>query len=330
MIAWLGKRGGRASPRSKRLTLYYAGDIHGSERCFRKFLNAASFYGADVLILGGDLTGKVLVPIVRRPSYWEMTFLGQHEVLETEAAVAEAEQRIRFNGFYPYRCDPEELAHMELDATYANQVFRRVMVDAVARWVALAEERLRGTGVRCYIMPGNDDEFDIDAVLEGSEVVMNPNERVLDCDGYQLLSLAWANPTPWKSPRELPEDALAERLTQLGDQLDPDRPAIFNLHCPPYQSGLDSAPQLRSDLSVVMVGGQPVMVPVGSHAVRQAIERYQPLVSLHGHIHESRGVTRLGRTLCINPGSAYGEGVLHGALVVLEGDQIVSHQLTCG
>jgi len=315
---------------ARRLALYYTSDVHGSERCFLKFLNAAKFYGVNTLILGGDLTGKVLVPIVEVDGHWEMTFLGRHEVLRTSEDVAEAEKRIRFNGFYPYHCRPDELARMEADPAYADRVFRRVMRDAVARWVRLAEERLRGTGVRCFIMPGNDDEFDIDEVLAGSDVVVNPDGRIVEIDGYQLLSLAWANPTPWNSPRELPEEELAARIERLAAELDPSLPAIFNLHCPPYDSTLDSAPQLREDLSVVMVGGQPNLVPVGSRAVRQAIERYQPVLSLHGHIHESRGAVRIGRTLCINPGSAYGEGVLHGALVRLEDDRVVSYQLVSG
>lgn len=326
-MVWFRKGKERAS---RRLALYYTSDVHGSERCFLKFLNAAKFYGVDTLILGGDLTGKVLVPIVQTDGRWEMTFLGRHEVLRSVEEVEEAEKRIRFNGFYPYRCDPDELARMEADPAYAERIFRRVMRESVERWVRLAEERLRGTGVRCFVMPGNDDEFEIDEVLNRSDVVINPDGAVIEIDGYQLLSLAWANPTPWNSPRELPEEELAARIERLARELDPHRPVIFNLHCPPYDSTLDSAPQLREDLSIVMVGGQPNLIPVGSRAVRDAIERYQPVLSLHGHIHESRGAVRIGRTLCINPGSAYGEGVLHGALVVLEDDRVASYQLVSG
>lgn len=326
-MVWFRKGKGQVT---RRLALYYTSDIHGSERSFLKFLNAAKFYGVDTLILGGDLTGKVLVPIVEVDGHWEMSFLGRHEVLRSLEEVTEAEERIRFNGFYPYRCGPEELARLEADRDYADAVFRRLMRESVARWVRLAEERLRGTGVRCFVMPGNDDEFDIDDALAGSDVVVNPDGAIVEIDGYQLLSLAWANPTPWNSPRELPEEELAARIERLARELDPSLPVIFNLHCPPYDSTLDSAPQLREDLSVVMVGGQPNMIPVGSRAVREAIERYQPVLSLHGHIHESRGAVRIGRTLCINPGSAYGEGVLHGALVRLEDDRVASYQLVSG
>ena len=72
------------------------------------------------------------------------------------------------------------------------------------------------------------------------------------------------------------------------------------------------------------------MQPVGSTACRETIERYQPLLGLHGHLHESRGTFQLGRTLCINPGSEYSEGVLRGALIELEGGQVKNYQLTTG
>jgi len=200
-MVWFRKWKGQAT---RHLALYYTSDIHGSERCFLKFLNAAKFYGVDTLILGGDLTGKVLVPIVEVDGHWEMSFLGRHEVLRSLEEVTEAEKRIRFNGFYPYRCGPEELARLEADRDYADAVFRRLMRESVARWVRLAEERLRGTGVRCFVMPGNDDEFAIDDALAGSDVVVNPDGAIVEIDGYQLLSLAWANPTPMEQPARAP------------------------------------------------------------------------------------------------------------------------------
>ena len=200
-MVWFRKWKGQAT---RHLALYYTSDIHGSERCFLKFLNAAKFYGVDTLILGGDLTGKVLVPIVEVDGHWEMSFLGRHEVLRSLEEVTEAEKRIRFNGFYPYRCGPEELARLEADRDYADAVFRRLMRESVTRWVCLAEERLRGTGVRCFVMPGNDDEFAIDDALAGSDVVVNPDGAIVEIDGCQLLSLAWANPTPMEQPARAP------------------------------------------------------------------------------------------------------------------------------
>jgi hypothetical protein len=106
--------------------------------------------------------------------------------------------------------------------------------------------------------------------------------------------------------------------------------SIFNFHCPPYATGIDSGPKLGADFRVTAGAGGVEMVPVGSTACRDAIERHQPLLGLHGHLHESRGTYKLGRTLCVNPGSEYTEGVLRGALFELKKGKVKSHQFTAG
>jgi Icc-related predicted phosphoesterase len=314
------------------MRLYYASDVHGSEKLWRKFLNTPSFYGARVLVMGGDLTGKVMVPLVeQRPGVWRARVLGKDREARGEERAAELERRIRLNGFYPVRCKEEEYRRLQEDDSYQNSVFRDLMRSELMRWMKLAHDKLAGTDVRCFIMPGNDDEPEIDDVLENApEPVESVDGRVTRFDGLQMASSAWANPTPWDSPRELREEELLERLESIMDQLDEDVPAIFNLHCPPRDSGLDRAPELTEDLRVVTEGGEPKIVSVGSTAVRTVIERHQPLLGLHGHIHESRGTARIGRTICINPGSAYAEGVLDGAIVELEGGRVVSHQFVSG
>lgn len=313
------------------MRIYYAGDIHGSEKCWRKFLNAAAFYEADVLVLGGDLTGKVLVPIVERDDgTWAAHVLGRDEVVRDEQALAELEKRVRFNGFYPHRCSEDEYRLLAEDEEHRGRVVTDVMCRELERWLELADEKLAGSGVRCLVMPGNDDEFEIDPILARSRLVENPDGRVVRIGEHQLLSSAWANPTPWDSPRELPEEQLEARFEELAAQLEPGVPVVFNLHCPPYDSGLDLAPQLTEDLRVVARGGEPVIVPVGSRAVRRAIERHAPLLALHGHIHESRNAATIGRTLCLNPGSAYSEGVIDGVLVDLDADRVVRYQFVQG
>jgi uncharacterized protein len=310
--------------------LYYAGDVHGSEKCWRKFLNAAKFYEVDTLVMGGDITGKLMVPVVASgDGRHEAQVLGRHETVP-DAGLDDLEKRIRFNGFYPYRCDRAEYERLSADAVYREETFTRLMTDEVRRWVALAEERLDGTGVRCFVMPGNDDEFAIDAALD-SGFVVNPDNRVVRIgDEAQMLSCSWTNRTPWDSPREEDEDALLERLHSLAAQLEPDLPIIFNLHCPPHGTTLDRAPQLTADLEVVLDGGEPRIVSVGSTAVRALIEEVQPVLSLHGHIHESKAIARIGRTTCVNPGSAYSEGVIDGAVIDLRRGGVKSCQLVTG
>ncbi|HYZ29639.1 MAG TPA: hypothetical protein VE570_11315 [Thermoleophilaceae bacterium] len=313
------------------MRIYYAGDIHGSELCWRKFLAAAGFYEADVLVLGGDLTGKALVPIVeRQPREWRAHVLGRDEVAKGDERLAELEKRVRFNGFYPYRCSEDEYRRLEVDNAFRDRVISDVVQRELERWMTIADEKLARSDVRCLVMPGNDDEFEIDPILDHARQVENPDGKVVAIDGYQVLSSAWANPTPWDSPRELPEDELERKLEQMAGELDGDAPTIFNLHCPPYDSGLDMAPQLTDELRVVTKGGEQVLVPVGSRAVRALIERHQPLLGLHGHVHESRNAATIGRTLCVNPGSAYAEGVIDGVLVDLDGDRILRHQFVQG
>lgn len=312
------------------MRLFYAGDVHGSEQCFRKFLNAARFYDAQVIILGGDITGKVMVPLVeQKPGRFVAHVFGRKKKAKRPEDVAELEKQVRFNGFYPYRCSPDEYDRLAEDARYRRQVMSRLMVDEVKRWMEIADEKLLGSDVRCLIMPGNDDEWEIDEVI-GSEVVENPDGRVVRVGDYQLLSSAWSNPTPWDSPREAEEPRLYGIYEEIASQLDPELPAIFNLHVPPYGTGLDMAAELDEDFNVKKSGGQPNIIPVGSRAARELIERHSPILGLHGHIHESRYATTLGRTICINPGSNYADGVLDGAIVDLEGGEVDRYQLVSG
>jgi Icc-related predicted phosphoesterase len=310
--------------------IYYASDIHGSERCFLKFLNAAKFYNAQALVLGGDVTGKAIVPIVKSGGQWRATFHGKQHLLTSEAEVEEMEKTVHFNGFYPYRTTPEEVQQMDGDADYTRTIFDSLMRKTMERWMTLAESRLQGTGIELFAIAGNDDEFYIDEVIKSSNFVKYNDDTVVEIGPCQMVGFSYANPTPWSSPRELPEEELYNRLKALVSRLDGSRPAIFNFHVPPYDSKLDEAPQLREDLSMTVVGGQPKIIPVGSHAVRRIIEEYQPLLGLHGHIHESRAVAKLGRALVMNPGSRYGEGILDGALVTIGDKKIETYQLVVG
>ena len=305
-----------------RYSLFYVADLHGSEKCFRKFVNAGKFYRVDALILGGDVTGKALVPIVRlEDGSYEARFLGRTEIARDEEELATVEGQIRFNGFYPFRTDAEELAQLASDPVRREEHFQRVISAAVRGWVTLADERLEGTGIACLVMPGNDDGEFVGEILSEGQNLINPESRTIELGPYQMLSYGWSNITPWKSPRELPEDQLEARIEALTSDLESGRPAIYNLHVPPYGTRIDDAPEIREDLSLVG-GSSATMVPVGSTAVRRVLERHAPMLGLHGHIHESRGSARLGPTVCLNPGSDYNTGILKGVIVRLRGSDV--------
>jgi uncharacterized protein len=327
-VRLLRGRGGNAPPATA--TIYYASDVHGSEQCWRKFLGAARFYDAGSLVMGGDLTGKAIVPIECSNGDFRAEFLGEEHRGEVGPQLDELLKAIRYNGMYPWEAPREEIERHAADAGARDQLFERVMLDELRRWIALADERSAEGGYEVFVMPGNDDPLSCDAVIESAQRVVACEDRVVRVGPHEMISCAYANPTPWDSPRELDEDALYARIKRLADQVENPANAIFNLHVPPYDSGLDRAAQIRDDLTVVYTGGQPTIVPVGSTAVRQVLEEYQPLLSLHGHIHESRGEARIGRTLAINSGSEYNSGRIHGVVVKLADGQVIGHQFVVG
>ena len=326
----LRKRKAREQTAASTLDLYYASDVHGSEQCWRKFLGAGRFYGVQALIMGGDLTGKAIVPITVDGPSFKVRFLGEDQSGSGPEELEKLEAAIRYNGMYPWPASAEEVARAESDAGVRSELFQRVMVEELQRWIDLADERMSEYGIAVFVMPGNDDPWSCDAVIAGAAHVTACDERVVRVGDHEMISSAYANPTPWNSPRELDEDALYTKLRGLAEQVESPATAIFNLHVPPHNSGLDTANEMNPDLTLVFKSGQPNPVPVGSTAVRQLIEEYQPLLALHGHIHESRGEARIGRTLCINSGSEYNSGRIHGVTVKLAPSEVVSHQFVIG
>jgi hypothetical protein len=298
------------------MRIFFATDIHGSDVCWRKFLNAGAFHKADVLVMGGDMTGKAMVPITVSNGSWRVTLQEQEHVLSTEKEVAAMEKRIRDRGYYPIRLTPDEFVAWDADPTLVDARFKAEMLGQVERWMALADERLAGKGIRCIVSPANDDIFEVDPIIDAAKLVDLGESNLIDLDGFSLVSTGWANPTPWNTFRELPEDELRARIDALVATVPDRQRSIFNFHAPPYGSNLDNAPKIGADMRYVS-GGQ-ALIPVGSHAIRDAILEYGPTLSLHGHIHEGRGAVKLGRTLAVNPGSTYEDGVLQAAIVELD------------
>jgi Icc-related predicted phosphoesterase len=311
--------------------LFYAGDIHGSRVCWKKFVNAAGHYPADVLVMGGDLTGKALVPIVREgDGSYVAVVIGERRVARTAEELDQMQRAISANGMYPLIVDREEARLLAEDAAHRDKAFEQALLDELRLWMEFADERLAATATRAYVIPGNDDPWSIDEVLAGRRSVVACDETVQQVGPHEMVSFGYSNRTPWQTPRELDEGEIYERLKRLADQLEEPQKAIFNVHVPPRDSSLDTALEVDEELSYVMKGGRPHEVATGSSAVRQVIEETQPLLSLHGHIHESKGVTRIGRTVAINPGSDYGSGHLDGCLVHLESDRVVNQYLVSG
>jgi len=315
-----------------RTKVFFVSDVHGSDRCFKKFVNAGKFYGADVLILGGDVTGKAIVPMVRMADGTVKVRDGNTDrLLRSKSEVEGTKKNISDAGNYPYVTDPREFEELEAKPEALVSLFKTLMVESLESWIALADERLAGTGIKCYISPGNDDYLEIDNVLNSGKLVVDPEEKVVRIDDqHEMITLGYTNRTPWDSAREVDEEVLQKKIDGMAEKVGEMKSAIFNIHVPPIDTSIDQAPKLDKNLKPVVSGGDVVMASAGSSAVRQSIEKYQPLVGLHGHIHESRGMVRIGRTVCFNPGSEYASGILKGVLFELDDDAVRSYLLTSG
>jgi Icc-related predicted phosphoesterase len=285
-----------------------------------------------MLILGGDITGKMIIPIIEQhDSTYRCQFSDSKYELKTKEQLEKMEKDIRMSGQYPYLTNQTEIEELSNNNDKMNKLFLNLVLRTLERWMKLAEERLGDTNINCYITGGNDDWPEIDSVLKNSDKIINPEGLVVDIDGHhEMISCGYSNITPWKCPRDIPEEELADKINAMASKVQNMENCIFNLHCPPYSTGIDTAPELDDQFKQVIRSGQPMMIPVGSIAVRKAIEKYNPLLGLHGHIHESRGYFELGRTLCLNPGSEYSQGILRGVIVDIDEKKIKDYLLTSG
>jgi Icc-related predicted phosphoesterase len=327
-----GKKAGQKST-----TVFFATDVHGSERTFRKFVNAGKFYNAQVLVMGGDIIGKMAIPIIQEGGgRYRATLQGRTEHFEGDEALQALRERIGTLGFYSRILEEDEFREVAADPARVDAMFHDLARERLEAWVDLAEARLAGTGIKCYVTGGNDDYPDVLQSLHrpGAEALVACEGRVVPIDdAHTMISMGFSTPTPWKTPREIPDAELGLMINDMIAQVaDPSR-CIFNFHDPPVDSTLDTCPELdwsTDPPTQIVRAGQVVLHGAGSKSVRKAIETHQPLAGLHGHIHESPGATRIGRTLCVNPGSEYGEGVLRGVLLNLARGKVESYQLTSG
>ena len=314
----------RRKRRTKPLRLYVVSDIHGADVVWRKFLNALRIgvYEADAGLYAGDLAGKAIVPIVRDGGALRAQVEGRTEVVRDGDELARLERALADRGYYTEVVNAEEADHLHADDAARERLFERKIEERVRAWMTLADERLGDAGIPIYLLPGNDDEPGIDRHLDGWKVCRNVNERIDELAGRPVMGFAYSQPTPWNTPRELPEEQLGERLASIADGVREPERAIFMLHVPPHGSGLDEAPLLDANLRPRVTAGDVMRGPVGSTAIRAAIQRYGPTLGVHGHIHESPGDVRIGRTLCVNPGSEAQSGILRGYLVDIGEDGV--------
>jgi hypothetical protein len=308
--------------------VFFCTDIHGSTRCWRKLVSTGEFYGVDQVILGGDMTGKAVVPVVRqKDGTCTSNFLGRKWTLKDAREVEEHKKLIVDAGMYVFEGTPEDLEELRDKKDRVDEIFKEKVIERIREWLKIAEMNLKPKHRWIIVAPGNDDQEYIDSVLRESDVIIDAEGRVLDLDGcHEMLSSGWSNPTPWHTARECSEEDLEKKIEAMASQIKNMETSIFNLHAPPFGSGLDVAPRLKENLEM----HPRETSEVGSTAVLEMVKRYQPLLGLHGHIHEVTGKRQIGKTLCVNPGSNYTEGILSGVIVTLDDRKIKSTVFTSG
>jgi len=312
--------------------IFFVSDIHGSERLFLKFTHAGRVYQANVLMIGGDITGKTVTPIFEQGTAWKAEYVGMWRTANNQEELEKLEKDVRELGSYPYRTTESEWSSLRESPKKMDDVFVNVMSDSIRRWVKLAEERLKPLGCKTILNIGNDDLPVVADLIKSSDYVIYPNDTIVQIDDHhEMPSVGNSNMTPWNCPGDLTEEELLSRLEKVTSGLTKPETSLFNFHCPPYDTPIDVAPKLDASLAPVLTpGGEPEMVHVGSTSVRKMIEKFQPLAGLHGHIHESRGVTKIGKTQCFNPGSEYVSGILRGLVINLSEKKIDNYVFTEG
>jgi Icc-related predicted phosphoesterase len=302
------------------MRLLVASDLHAAEGAYRKLLNAVrlGIWKADAILVAGDLAGKSLVPLVRANGYWRGRQGDRELIAHDQEELDKLMRSLADRGLYGIVVTEDELAELS-DPAALEQRFTTEIVSRIKAWIGLAEERLAESGTPLYLIPGNDDPYALDPVLDGATGVINADGRIVRLpDGRELLGFASSNPTPWDTPRELAEPEIDRQLRDLTSALEAPEAAVLMTHVPPFESSIDTVPLLDAELRPVVSGGQIVQVACGSTAVRSVIEDVQPALTLHGHVHESPGHVRLGKTLCVNAGSEAAVGILRACLVDLD------------
>ncbi len=315
--------------------IFYASDVHGSDVVFRKFLNAGNYYKADALIFGGDITGKALIFIEKdREGNYQADFLGEHETAKGEEQFNTLIRRMIDRGYYYRIMEASDIERAMQDKAEMQRMMFEEMVKRIEIWLDLAKKLYAGTNKRVYLLVGNDDPKEIQDTIGkyANENIVDVNDKRFTLDaGNECFGLPFSNMTPWKLPGDITEEELERKIDGFATTLKDTKTSIFLIHVPPYNTAIDEAPLLQ-DLKVQVNVTGIQTTHVGSTAVRTAIAKYQPMLSLHGHIHESRGIARIGKTLCINPGSEYEQGVLRGAVINIDdrSKKLKSHLLVSG
>lgn len=143
------------------------------------------------------------------------------------------------------------------------------------------------TGIPVLAVSGNCDFKGVNTFLNELHVGIHGTHH--STGSVSILGLGGSLPGPAPTPNEYSEEELRQFLDEAYAQIPNDQPLLLVSHQPPFGTLNDS-----------LANG----MHVGSHSVRQFIEKVEPLVCFTGHIHEGKGIDFIGKTCIINPGPA--------------------------
>lgn len=299
--------------------IFFSVDSHGSTTVWRKWIKATDTYKIDLMMLCGNLTGKMLVPLVKQEDGYFTDYFGTNKVLKGEEEIKNMERILEGSGVYSFRTTWDQVKELQNDPKKVEQMTNDAIRRRMGKWLDLLAASVDTHKIKALVMPGNDDVYEVDEVIRSYEDrgIIYPLDKAVEVDGFEVVSYDHVNPTPWDTPREASEGDIMKAVEKQISKLSDTRKSIFNFHCPPYDTQLDLAPELDKKLKPVMRAGQPSMIHVGSKSIRECLLRHKPMLGLHGHIHESSGAVNLDGVPIFNPGSEYGEGVLRGFVIEL-------------
>ena len=306
------------------MRILFISDIHSSLSIWEKALDYCANHNVELLILSGDHDGKLFIPIV---STSEGCYAKLHEQSYSFNDINEVKQ-FRYDkslyGIYSKEMEITEVEKLRNDSAYLENVFHDVILEHMTMLMNLLTSKILPPNLKIIVSLGNDDPYYLDDLInkyQTDQILIGIN-NCFYIDEYCVVNFEYTQPTPWETPRELSENIIEKKIDTLL-MLNRSEYYLFNFHCPPYNTLIDCAPKIDKNFKPVIRGGELVNSHVGSKAIRRIIEKYQPICSLHGHVHESPGKFNINKTICFNPGSEYERGILRGYIIEIDKHTVV-------
>ncbi len=181
--------------------ILFATDVHGSDPVWKKFIRGAERYKANVLIIGGDITGKNVVPVTdNSDGTFSAEFQDQKKFIKNKDELKRFEDTLRTTGTYMYIGTRSELSDFANDKSKSESIFSQLVLQRLKEWVQFADQN---SNISLYVNAGNDDEQGVDNVLKASKKIVQPEDKIIEIDSkHEMISGGFANLTPWHCPRD--------------------------------------------------------------------------------------------------------------------------------